>query len=122
VEVSPTAVHCERRTQETPPKKAPSDAEGFGLGTTDQAAPFHDSINVWKFEAGLEPPTAMQLDDVVQATSLRSIPGSTGLVARVHVDPFHDSINGSAEGPTTAWPTAVQAEGRLHGTPERMLS
>jgi hypothetical protein len=37
--------------QEIPPKNATSEGAGFGLGTTDQADPFHDSINVWKSEA-----------------------------------------------------------------------
>ncbi len=42
----PTAVHALTRLHDTPDRALNSVAEAFGLGTTDHAEPFHDSIRV----------------------------------------------------------------------------
>jgi hypothetical protein len=114
---SPTAVHSEGPKQDTAPSKATPVGRGFGLGTTDQALPFHDSINVWE----RAPPTVMHLDAAVHETPNREMPGRTGLGVIVHTDPFQDSINGSAAAPSTALPTAIQADRRVHDTPYRIF-
>ena len=43
----PTATHAEGLLHDTAARRCPKWASVLGLGTIDQADPFHDSINVW---------------------------------------------------------------------------
>ncbi len=98
----------------------------FGLGTTDQVVPSHDSIKVVTLceDGALLDPAATQAVEVVHDTPSRMspvTPGSdvgSGLGTMDQADPFHDSINVWAPAVVSAKPTAVQSVGPVHDTPD----
>ena len=81
--------------QETP--KRIGAEPGSGLATTDQSAPFHDSIKVWFMDPGpfSRSPTAIQLVELTQDTSSNQfipLPG-LGLGTMFQALPSQDSIS-----------------------------
>src|SRR5215469_6634536 len=92
--VSPTAVQLVAVTQDTALRLAPSRST---TGTTDQRAPFHDSMS-W-VEAPPAPelyPTATHTVPEVHDTPNSTLPVAEGLGTSAQRVPFHDSI--SADG------------------------
>jgi hypothetical protein len=90
----PTAVQAAAETQDTPERGSPSDPR-LGLGTTDQLAPFQDSMRVLGRRSVLSAllPTAVQAAAETQDTPERPLaldPG-LGLGTTVQLVPFHDS-------------------------------
>src|SRR5580692_10387350 len=109
---------------DTPASLLSSDGETSGLGTIDQADPFHDSISVWRTGAlSSASPTAMQCVGSEQDTPDRvfSVGEGEGLGTMDQAVPSHDSISVSWSVPTSTLPTAAQSVGPLHDTPERMF-
>jgi len=111
---------------------------GLGLATTDQALPFHRSVNVTGPSAN-EPggrvfrswsPTATHADALVHdaAWSLDDVePGGVGLATSDHLVPFHCSstVLNAMRLPdfpaTKRYPAAMQKVGPVHETPSRYV-
>jgi len=104
-------VHADDEVHDTLFRKANWAPAGVGVGWMLQLVPFHPSARVPAFDA----PTAVQPEDVGQATLARKPPPCAGLgvgwmLQRV---PFHRSARVV---PSALPPTAVHAEGEVHDT------
>jgi hypothetical protein len=123
--LEPTAVHAVGPRHDTPLRPSPWVDEVFGLGTIDHTDPSQDSIKVRSGTAN-EKPTAVQADGELHDTPDRALSWESevsGLATMDHTDPFHDSISVcSVDAPMLYMPTAKQADGPLHDTPDRVLS
>jgi hypothetical protein len=111
----PTAVQAEAEVHETPMRPFSSRPLMVGLGTIDQAVPFHCSTRVWPVDA-IEP-TATQTETEAHETASRVGPEPlvVGLGAIDQAVPFHCSMSDCPERPLG--PTAKHAEAEAHETP-----
>ena len=116
----PTAVQLVGPTQDTPPRPEAGGFPRFGLVTTDQVEPSHDSISVVPPIPSLLPPTAVQPLGLMHDTPPSELtePGPFGLGTTDHEVPSHDSIK-----VCTKWveirllpPTATHAVELVHDT------
>jgi hypothetical protein len=78
-----------------------------------QVVPFHRSASV----PALDPPTAVQAADDVQATPDRNAPAGLGAGWIYQLLPFHRSARVLRGVPCGVAPTAVHADGDVHDTP-----
>jgi hypothetical protein len=121
----PTAVQAVADTHDTA-SSALLGPDAFGLGTTDQAVPFHDSTRVLA-EPPDEPTAVQSVTDTHDTPNRLLSPEPFGLGTADQAVPFHDStrVFDVRPPPTTFWietPTAVQSVADRHDTPYRMLS
>ena len=116
---APTAMHADADVQDTPLNK-PWPCGGLGVAWMRHLAPFHRSAKV----PALEAPTAVQARAEVQDTPFSEPPPCGGLAVAwiAHLVPFHRSARAcEAPAAVTLIPTAVQADGVVHATPNRLL-
>src|SRR5436309_884537 len=81
-----------------------------GLGTTDQAVPFHDSMRVRSTKLLFRyPPTATHELAETQDTPWRKLSNEErfGLATTDQAVPFHDSTRVRSTPPLRNWPTAT---------------
>jgi hypothetical protein len=117
---APTAVHTDADVQNTP-LRLPDPCLGLGVGWIRHRLPFHRSASVPAFEL----PTAVHAEGDVQDTPLRKPPPCAGRgVGWIrHRLPSHRSARGwEAPARLMLTPTAVQADGAVHETPNRELT
>jgi len=116
---APTAVQARADVQDTP-FRPPPPCGGLGVGWMRHLVPFHRSARVLAPEA----PTAVQARAEVQDTPLKKLPprGGLGVGWMVQRVPFHRSARvWEAPAVVKLVPTAVQADGAVHATPDRLL-
>jgi hypothetical protein len=109
-------VHVDDEAHDTLFRKANWAPAGVGVGWMLQLVPFHPSARVPAFET----PTAVQPEDVGQATLVRKPPPCAGLGVgwMLQLVPFHRSARVLALGVKALEPpTAVQADADVHETP-----
>jgi hypothetical protein len=121
VKFNPTAEQAEDAEHPTPFRKITCAPAGFGVGWILQLVPFHRSASVptGKPELSVRAPTAVQVNEDVQATP-SSPPPSAGLGVgwMRHLAPSHRS----ARVPWLESPTAVHADGAVQDTPFKKLN
>jgi len=109
-------VHADDEVHDTLFRKANWAPAGVGVGWMLQLVPFHPSARVPAFDA----PTAVQPEDVGQATLARKPPPCAGLGVgwMLQLVPFHRSARVLALGVKALEPpTAVHADADMHDTP-----
>jgi hypothetical protein len=129
LEATPTAQQSEVLTQATPERKL-TDEVVLGVGTMDQALPFHCSANVCPGAPlmGKVCPTAQQSEVLTQATPERreNVEGfGLGVGTMDQMLPFHCSIKVWPVPPLwlklSLKPTVQQSAALRQATPERLL-
>ncbi len=118
---SPTAVHDDALTQETPLSTLSVEAVGFGEATIVHALPFHCStrVSVLEVEVRWALPTATHQFAPRHDTEESVVcvePVGLGLGTTAQAEPFH----ARASVPELVDPTAVQKLGPAHETPSSM--